>query len=79
MNRRDFLRTASYGTAGLAFANTLAAGSAGRRPNIVFIMADDLGYADCGCYGQKLIKTPEIDRMAREGTRFTQCYAGAPV
>lgn len=49
------------------------------RPNIVLIMADDLGYGDLGCYGQKLIQTPNIDRMAKEGTRFTHCYAGAPV
>ncbi len=49
------------------------------KPNIVFIMADDLGYGDLGCYGQKLIQTPRVDRMATEGTRFTHCYAGAPV
>lgn len=49
------------------------------RPNIVFIMADDLGYGDLGCYGQKLIQTPNIDRLAEEGTRFTQAYAGGPV
>ncbi len=49
------------------------------RPNMIFIMADDLGYGDLGCYGQKLIQTPNIDRMANEGTRFTHCYAGAPV
>ena len=42
-------------------------------------MADDLGYADLGSYGQKTIKTPNIDRMAQEGTRFTQCYAGSTV
>jgi arylsulfatase A-like enzyme len=47
------------------------------RPNIVFILADDLGYGDLGCYGQKLIRTPELDRLATEGTRFTQCYAGS--
>jgi arylsulfatase A-like enzyme len=46
------------------------------RPNIVFILADDLGYGDLGCYGQKRIQTPHLDRMAREGTRFTQFYAG---
>ena len=46
------------------------------RPNIVFIMADDLGYGHLGCYGQEKIKTPNIDRMASEGTRFTQFYAG---
>ena len=49
------------------------------RPNIVLILADDLGYHDLGCYGQRSILTPNIDRMAAEGIRFTQCYAGAPV
>ena len=53
--------------------------SAEPKPNIVFIMADDMGYGDAGCYGQKLIQTPNIDRMASEGTRFTDCYAGSPV
>jgi arylsulfatase A len=42
-------------------------------------MADDLGYGDLGCYGQKVIRTPHLDRMAREGMRFTQFYAGATV
>src|SRR5262245_36290292 len=50
-----------------------------RQPNIIWIMADDMGYGDAGCYGQKLIKTPNIDQLAREGMRFTQAYAGAPV
>ncbi|MEZ5328424.1 MAG: arylsulfatase [Verrucomicrobiales bacterium] len=49
------------------------------RPNIVFIMADDLGYGDLGCYGQKEIQTPNIDSLAEQGMRFTQCYAGSPV
>lgn len=48
-------------------------------PNIVFIMADDLGYAELGSYGQKKIKTPRLDRMAAEGLRFTQVYSGSPV
>jgi len=48
-------------------------------PNIIFILADDLGYGDLGCYGQKRIKTPNIDRLAAEGMRFTQCYAGSTV
>lgn len=50
-----------------------------RRPNLIWIMADDLGYADLGCYGQKVISTPNLDRMAKEGMRFTHFYAGATV
>lgn len=50
-----------------------------RRPNIVFIMADDLGYAELGSYGQKKIRTPNLDRLAAEGMRFTDFYAGSPV
>src|SRR5690554_1355912 len=49
------------------------------KPNIVFILADDLGYGDLGCYGQKQIQTPNLDRMAAEGIRFTQAYAGSTV
>lgn len=49
------------------------------RPNIIFILCDDMGYGDLGCYGQKYINTPNIDRMAQEGMRFTQAYAGSPV
>lgn len=50
-----------------------------RSPNVVFILADDLGYGDLGSYGQKLIKTPHLDRLASEGTRYTHAYAGATV
>ena len=49
------------------------------RPNIVLILADDLGYGDLGCYGQKTIQTPHIDRLAAEGMRFTDHYAGCTV
>ena len=49
------------------------------RPNIVLILADDLGYGDLGCYGQKRIQTPRIDRLAKEGLRFTDFYAGCTV
>lgn len=48
-------------------------------PNIIYILADDLGYAELGCYGQEKIETPNIDRLAENGMRFTQHYAGAPV
>lgn len=50
-----------------------------KRPNIIFIMCDDMGYGDLACYGQPYISTPNIDRMASEGMRFTQAYAGSPV
>ncbi|WP_127586282.1 arylsulfatase [Paenibacillus koleovorans] len=49
------------------------------RPNIIFILADDLGFGDLGCYGQSLIRTPNLDRMAEEGMRFTRHYSGGPV
>ena len=49
------------------------------RPNIIFILCDDMGYGDLGCYGQPFIRTPHIDAMASEGIRFTQAYAGSPV
>ena len=52
---------------------------AARNPNIIWIMADDLGYGEVGCYGQKHIQTPNLDRMAAEGMRFTQFYAGSTV
>ncbi len=55
------------------------ADSAAERPNIIYILADDLGYGDLGCYGQEAIGTPHLDRMAAEGLRFTQHYAGSTV
>src|SRR5687768_2550319 len=48
-------------------------------PNVIFIMADDLGIGDLGPYGQKIIKTPAVDRLSSEGIRFAQHYVGAPV
>src|SRR5262245_36519010 len=63
--------------------NPLAQGAAragaARRPNIIFILADDLGYGDLGCYGQQKIRTPNLDRLASQGMRFTQAYAGSTV
>jgi arylsulfatase A-like enzyme len=49
------------------------------KPNVVFILTDDLGYGDLGCYGQQVIQTPRLDQMAGEGLRYTDCYAGSTV
>jgi arylsulfatase A len=62
----------------LAFAFTMTAFAAA-KPSVIFILADDLGYGDLGCFGQTKIKTPHLDRMAAEGMRFTQAYAGTTV
>ncbi len=61
------------------FLFALACSAADRQPNIIFIMADDLGYGELGSYGQKKIQTPNLDQFAREGMRFTQHYTSAPV
>src|SRR5262245_30656144 len=50
-----------------------------RPPNVIFMLADDLGYAELGCYGQKIIQTPNLDRLAASGMRFTQAYCGNAV
>jgi arylsulfatase A-like enzyme len=65
--------------AGILDVTSAARADAAAKPNIVFILADDLGYGEVGCYGQTKIKTPNIDRLAAEGMRFTQAYAGAAV
>lgn len=83
MKRRSFLKTVCMAGAAVIPMAASAVGKppvlTGRRPNIVFIMADDLGYGDLGCYGQKVIKTPNIDRLATQGVCFSQAYAGGPV
>ena len=74
MNRRELL-------ASLAAGSLVRRSSAKSpdRPNLIFILADDLGYAEVGCYGQRKIRTPKIDRLATEGLRFTDAYAGCTV
>jgi arylsulfatase A-like enzyme len=62
-----------------AAASGFADSARSTRPNVLFIMADDLGYGDVGCNGQRLIQTPNIDRLAEEGIKFTQFYAGSTV
>lgn len=63
----------------LALAGVATAADASPKPNIVFILADDLGYGDLGCYGQQKVPTPNIDKLAAEGMRFTDFYAGSTV
>lgn len=64
----------------LLFGAGVCAQAADRqKPNVIFIMCDDMGYGDLGCYGQPYIRTPHLDNMAKEGMRFTQAYAGSPV
>ena len=67
--------------AGLALASreALSAAAVGGKPNIIFILADDLGYADVSCYGRRDYQTPAIDRLAAEGLRFMQAYANSAV
>ena len=91
VTRRDFLGACMTGASVLA-TGSAAAGAAraaeapGKpldrardKPNIIYILADDLGYGDLGCYGQKRIKTPVLDRMAAEGMKFTDSYSGSTV
>jgi len=69
----------AWSVIGLGNAGLRAEDAEPKRPNIIYIMADDLGYGDLGCYGQEEIRTPEIDRLAEQGTKFTQVYAGSTV
>ncbi len=77
-DRRDFLKMVVASGLSLPFSRHLPATDP-TRPNVVLILADDLGYSEIGCYGQKKIRTPNIDSLAREGMRFTQHYSGSPV
>jgi arylsulfatase A len=79
MNRRRFLQTAAAGACALALPCWSLARAQDGPPNIVVILADDLGYADLGCYGAPRIATPALDAMAREGLRFTSFYSCAAV
>src|SRR5690242_21828117 len=72
MNRRDFI------TATAAGLGSQLPGAPAKTPNIVFILCDDLGYGDLGCYGSKL-RTPNLDRLASEGVRFTEFCSADPV
>jgi arylsulfatase A len=80
--RRDFIKSAlgaGAGAAALALGGPAACRSGRPKPSIVLILADDLGYSQLGCYGETKIRTPHIDRLSAEGTRYTQAYCGSPV
>lgn len=86
LNRRDFVRILGLGAASAAFpkwltgaAQSVASSKTPGKPNFVFFLIDDLGWADIGCYGSKFYETPNIDRLAKEGMRFTDGYAACPV
>jgi len=83
MKRRDFIKTTglAVGTIGLGSQVFSLSGCAPkkRKPNIIFIFADDLGYNELGCYGQTKIETPNIDKLAEEGMKFSQFYSGSAV
>lgn len=80
MNRRDFIKKACTGLAATAFFHTACEPSRkASKPNILFILADDLGYGDLSCYGQKKFSTPHIDKLAEKGLVFTQHYSGSTV
>ena len=85
MNAAIFRRSVILDTIGIGVAIStiptflLAAGDSGQKPNIIYILADDLGYGDLSCYGQEKFKTPNIDRLADDGMKFTQHYSGSTV
>ncbi len=81
LNRRQFLAAlGTTGAAALLCRGSAAKAAAGNtRPNFVFIFADDLGWGDLGCYGNRQIKTPNLDELARDGTLFTQFYVNGSV
>ncbi len=81
-SRRELLKKTGLALGALACASGQARAAQDpvpAKPNIIFILADDLGYGDLGCYGQDRIQTPNLDAMAAQGMRFTQCYAGSTV
>ncbi len=79
MQRRDFLQTTALGLAWFALTGLAKAPPLPRKPNFVIVLCDDLGYGDVGAFGAKLIKTPNLDRMAAEGVCLTDYYAPANI
>ena len=80
-SRRDFVKAVGLGAVGWVISEVAAKAEAAgdRKPNIIFILGDDLGWAELGCYGNSFNETPNLDRLAKQGVRFTDAYAAAPV
>lgn len=80
LNRRSFLKAAGFGLASVTIGSLpVFSTPQSRRPNIIYILADDLGWAELGCYGNKFNETPNLDKLAQQGMLFTDAYAAAPV
>ncbi|MFQ6036670.1 MAG: sulfatase [Sedimentisphaerales bacterium] len=86
INRREFVRAVGLGTASVVVSGrtsislqTKVASGLNKKPNFLFILIDDMGWSDLGCYGNQFHETPYIDRLAEQGMRFTDAYAAAPV
>lgn len=84
LSRRDFLKAASLGVASLTLPGCMGAANSPKgslsadRPNIILFISDDHGCADAGCYGNSVVRTPNVDSLAADGVRFTQAFAGSP-
>lgn len=79
MNRRSFLKRFCCSAAAVGVSGLGAWAGSGRRPNLIVLLADDMGYADPSCFGGRAVKTPNIDALAAGGMRFTQFYSGSGV
>ena len=79
LNRREFVASAVAASALAGAGADVSLGAQAERPNVLYIMADDMGWGDLSCYGRPDYKTPSLDRLAAEGVRFTQAYSAAPV
>src|SRR5688572_3016963 len=78
VTRREFIEAAA-GTAALAGTSRIVSCAQAKRPNVLFILADDLGYGDLSCYGRPDSRTPGLDAFAKQGIKFMSAYAAAPV